>query len=234
MASIQNTAIHSITSLAQRCRAEFKKQDWARGEQYFHEGAVIIDEEDADGLLASVEGSLSNAYEVEIEWNHALEYRQKAEARGSHRVGRRKPAADAYGRRFADALELIKSASRSLPHTVTQAIGRHDEKDPIRRVAVLVDSVAGVFFIETVRSQLGERRLHVVDLKETTLLRGIAVILGKPNLDAVPLQDHRFARSIALRDNLEPHHRFIERSRGLDVCDRQVHRIVGIRHGSDE
>ena len=35
---------------------------------------MTILEEDADGLLASVEGSLSNAYVVEIEWNHALEY----------------------------------------------------------------------------------------------------------------------------------------------------------------
>ncbi|MHB8974585.1 MAG: DEAD/DEAH box helicase [Pirellulaceae bacterium] len=59
-------------NFAARCRLEFDGITRSRGAEYADNGAVQIVDMDEEGLLADVEGSASEPYEVELDWSDAL------------------------------------------------------------------------------------------------------------------------------------------------------------------
>ena len=58
-------------NFATRCRFEFDGITRSRGAEYADNGAVQIVDLDDEGLLADVEGSASEPYEVELDWSDA-------------------------------------------------------------------------------------------------------------------------------------------------------------------
>ena len=59
--------------LSKRCAHEPGSHDWRRGEEYFRQGAVEIVGHGLTGLKATVQGSASAPYIVELDWSEATQ-----------------------------------------------------------------------------------------------------------------------------------------------------------------
>ena len=84
----------------------------------------------------------------------------------------------------------------SLAEAIAQSVWRDDEKHFERSVAVFVYSVLRLSLIKAIGLQLSECLLDVAHLKEAAFLGWITAILGEPDLQIVPAQNHGFARRV--------------------------------------
>ena len=121
---------------------------------------------------------------------------------------------------------------QQLAYAVAQSIGCDDEENFVAGVAVILNREgARRVFLETIRFELSQRCLDVVDLEETPILTGIAPIFCQPYLYSISRQDSGLVRGITTRHHLKPHHRFVEGDGLLHAFNRQVHIVALVTPG---
>src|SRR5262245_44869438 len=112
---------------------------------------------------------------------------------------------------------------------IAKAVRGHDEKDFPGSVSVFVNAESRLFFFQATRLQFREGGFYVVHLEETSFLRRVASVFGQADLDAVSRENTRLMRRVLSCHDAEPEHIFIVWNCLINILNREVHSIVGIR-----
>ena len=118
-------------------------------------------------------------------------------------------------------------------NAIAQTVRCNDEEQPVGLVAMFLQLEVR-FQVESARQQFRVRGIDIIDFEEAALLRRIAAVFCQTNLHIVPSKNSATDGRIGLRNDMETHLRFVKRNGPLDIGHRQVHRIVGVRSGSQE
>src|SRR5262249_16757645 len=114
----------------------------------------------------------------------------------------------------------------SLAEPITKAVRGNDVENLPRGPVVLFDGILGQLLLESVGLEFREQCLEVLDVKGTTVLRGISAVFGKPNLNLVPDEHGCVAWDVAARLYPEAEDGFVEWQGRCKVSHGKIHAIA--------